>query len=335
MAGIRLERVVKRYGATEAVRELSLEIRDGELLTLVGPSGCGKSTLLQLIAGLERPSEGRVFIGDRDVTALEPVDRDVAMVFQSYALYPHLDVAQNLAFPLKVAKLPRAEIDRRVTEVAHQLELDTLLRRKPRELSGGQRQRVALGRALVRRPKVFLFDEPLSNLDPALRGQMRAELKRLHEELRATFVYVTHDQLEAMTLSDRVAVLSQGSLQQLASPEELYAKPSNLFVARFIGEPRMNVLSAKTLGLTGEAQLGLRAEHVEVGTGPVPPGALPASVELVEPLGGAGGGWLSAGGRLVARAAGDFRARAKEPAWFRPDLTRALRFDPKSGQRLD
>ena len=334
MASIRLEKVEKRYGATVAVSPLSLEVRDGELLTLVGPSGCGKSTLLQLIAGLERPSVGAVYIDDRDVTRLEPVERDVAMVFQSYALYPHLDVAQNLAFPLKVARRPRPEIASRVEEVARQLELTELLRRRPRELSGGQRQRVALGRALVRRPKVFLFDEPLSNLDPALRGQMRAELKRLHEQLRATFIYVTHDQLEAMTLSDRVAVLSRGVLQQVAPPEELYARPANLFVARFIGEPPMNVLAPETLGLTGaDTQVGIRAEHLEIGIGAPPPGTFPARVEVVEPLGRESWVWLAGKERVVARAPGDFRARPGEAAWFRPDLDRVHYFDRKTSLR--
>jgi ABC-type sugar transport system ATPase subunit len=240
---------------------------------LVGPSGCGKSTLLRCIAGLETLTRGRVILDGRDVSNDEPRDRDIAMVFQSYALYPHLTVRENLAFGLKMRKTPRDEITRRVGEAAAILGLEALLDRRPAQLSGGQRQRVAMGRAVVRRPKAFLFDEPLSNLDASLRGAMRVELMRLHQKLGATMIYVTHDQVEAMTLADRIAVLQAGKLEQVGAPDELYGRPANLFVARFIGTPEMNVLAAsraQSLGLCGElpqdaAHLGARAEAVRLG----------------------------------------------------------------------
>lgn len=259
---------------TKVLGEISIEIADGELLVLVGPSGCGKSTLLRCIAGLETPTRGRILIDGKDVSHLEPRDRDIAMVFQSYALYPHLTVRENLAFGLKMRKTPAAEIEKRVGEAAAMLGLEALLERRPAQLSGGQRQRVAMGRAVVRRPKAFLFDEPLSNLDASLRGQMRVELMRLHQRLGATMVYVTHDQVEAMTLADRIAVLEKGRLMQVGAPGELYARPANLFVARFIGMPEMNVIpveAARRLGLLPielpdwAAQLGVRAEGVSIG----------------------------------------------------------------------
>ncbi|MBI5498755.1 MAG: sn-glycerol-3-phosphate ABC transporter ATP-binding protein UgpC [Deltaproteobacteria bacterium] len=242
MATVELRGVCKSYGAVHVVRGVDLTIADGEFLVLVGPSGCGKSTVLRMIAGLEEVTEGELKIGDRDVRGVAPRDRDIAMVFQSYALYPHMSVRQNLAFGLRVRKFPKDDIAARVQEVAAVLELDRLLDRLPKELSGGQRQRVAMGRAMVRRPKAFLFDEPLSNLDAALRSQMRVEIKRLHRELGATMVYVTHDQVEAMTLADRIALLHQGTLQQVGRPDELYDRPANTFVAGFIGSPAMNLL---------------------------------------------------------------------------------------------
>jgi multiple sugar transport system ATP-binding protein len=243
--GIRLESVSKIYpNGVKAANDVSLEIADGEFLVLVGPSGCGKSTLLRLIAGLETVSEGRVLIGDHDVTNVSPQDRDLAMVFQNYALYPHMTVAANLAFGLRLRKVPKEIRARRVTEVAAKLGLEELLDRKPSELSGGQRQRVAMGRAIVREPKAFLMDEPLSNLDAKLRVTMRAELARLHERLGVTTVYVTHDQVEAMTLGQRVVVLRDGVLQQVDTPQRLYHKPANLFVAAFIGSPSMNLVEA-------------------------------------------------------------------------------------------
>jgi len=246
MSQITIERVTKEFpGGVRAVDEVTLAVESGEFLVLVGPSGCGKSTLLRMIAGLEEVSAGRILIGDRDVTNLAPRDRDVAMVFQNYALYPHLTVERNLAYGLRVRHKPKEEIERRVAEVARMLGLEELLQRRPRALSGGQRQRVAMGRAIVREPQAFLMDEPLSNLDAKLRVDMRTQLARLHAELGVTTVYVTHDQVEAMTLGSRVAVMRDGTLQQLATPQEIYRRPTNLFVAAFIGSPAMNLVDAQ------------------------------------------------------------------------------------------
>ena len=245
MARIVLQDVTKRFGKDViAVDTVSMEIPDGEFMVLVGPSGCGKTTLLRIIAGLEDVTDGEVVIGDRIVTDLAPKDRDVAMVFQNYALYPHMTVSQNIAIGLKIRKRPKAEVERKVADAAAILGLEPLLDRKPGELSGGQRQRVAMGRAMVREPQAFLMDEPLSNLDAKLRVQMRAELARLRDRLRTTTVYVTHDQVEAMTLGDRVAVMKDGVVQQLDTPHNLYAHPANLFVAAFIGSPSMNLFEA-------------------------------------------------------------------------------------------
>ncbi len=256
MASVQFEGVVKRFGAVTVVDRLDLEVHDGEFLVVVGPSGCGKSTLLRLLAGLESPDEGRISIGGRIVNDLAPRDRDIAMVFQSYALYPHLTVRRNLAFGLEMRRVPRAEIAARVGRAALLLGLEELLERRPAQLSGGQRQRVAVGRAIVREPSVFLFDEPLSNLDASLRVQMRSDLSALQRRLATTAVYVTHDQVEAMTMGDRVAVLDGGRLQQVAPPQEIYDRPANLFVARFIGTPKMNLLPV-TLAEDGAC---LRAE---------------------------------------------------------------------------
>jgi multiple sugar transport system ATP-binding protein len=305
VATLSLERLRKSHaGAPDAVHDLSLEIADGEFLSLVGPSGCGKSTTLNLIAGLDEPTSGTVRIGGREVNGLSPAERDVAMVFQSYALYPHKDVRGNLAFPLQLGRVPRAEIDRRVAETAALLGIEQLLSRRPRELSGGQRQRVALGRALVRKPRVFLFDEPLSNLDANLRSQLRGELKRLHAALRATFVYVTHDQAEAMTLSDRIAVLREGSLQQVGPPREIYQRPATRFVAEFFGTPRINFLPGRALGLSG-GEVGIRPEHLELLARPAQDG-LEGAVELSELTGAET--WVTvriSGETLVARAAAE------------------------------
>jgi multiple sugar transport system ATP-binding protein len=243
MATVTFDSVSKRYGDVFAVRDLSLEILDGEFMVLVGPSGCGKTTSLRMIAGLEEITEGTVLIGDRVVNDVAAKDRDIAMVFQSYALYPHMSVRDNMAFGLKLRKIPKADIERRVGEAARILGLETLLARKPKELSGGQRQRVALGRAIVREPAVFLMDEPLSNLDAKLRVQTRAEIARLHQRMGTTFVYVTHDQIEAMTMGTRIAVMNAGDLQQVGTPQELYDRPTNRFVAGFIGSPSMNFAS--------------------------------------------------------------------------------------------
>ncbi|MEJ0085290.1 MAG: ABC transporter ATP-binding protein [Pseudomonadota bacterium] len=308
MAGIRLEAISKTFGAQQVIETVSLTVAPHEFVTLLGPSGCGKSTLLNIVAGLERPSSGRVFIGDRDVTDLHVRERNIAMVFQSYALYPHMTVAQNLAFPLRVrGGYSRAEIDRRVRDVAETIELGQLLQRKPAELSGGQRQRVAIGRSIIRSPSVCLLDEPLSNIDAALRVKMRAELKLLFARLGTTILFVTHDQVEAMTLSDRIVVLQDGKVQQQGAPLEIYRHPANAFVARFIGSPQMNLFAgeigpgpavrAGSLVLplshvpgvrsppaTGAVQLGLRPEEIQLK--PFQNSiAVPATVELVEHLG--------------------------------------------------
>jgi multiple sugar transport system ATP-binding protein len=255
MATVTFDHVYKRFGEVTAVNDLNLEIQDEEFLVLVGPSGCGKTTALRMIAGLEEVSAGTLKIGDRVVNDLAPKDRDVAMVFQSYALYPHMSVFDNLAFGLKLRKVPKAEIKKRVEEAAATIELTNLLDRKPKQLSGGQRQRVALGRAIVREPAVFLMDEPLSNLDAKLRVQTRAELARLHQRLRTTTVYVTHDQVEAMTMGDRIAVMNFGVLQQVGAPQDLYGQPVNKFVAGFIGSPAMNFINVKPRKEGGQTRL--------------------------------------------------------------------------------
>src|SRR6187399_810624 len=281
MATVTFDHVNKVYGDFHAVHDLNLEIGDGEFMVLVGPSGCGKTTSLRMIAGLEEITDGELRIGDRVVNDVPPKDRDIAMVFQSYALYPHMTVRDNLAFGLKLRKVKKDEIDRRVNEAAETIQLQKLLDRKPKELSGGQRQRVALGRAIVREPAVFLMDEPLSNLDARLRVEMRAELARLHAELGVTTVYVTHDQVEAMTLGQRVAVMRDGRIQQVDAPQSLYRRPVNLFVAAFIGSPSMNLVEATVTGgavefgglriplhanrhaPTGEVIVGIRPEDFE------------------------------------------------------------------------
>jgi multiple sugar transport system ATP-binding protein len=245
MAGVTYDHVVKKFNETTAVNDLNISVADKEFLVLVGPSGCGKSTALRCLAGLEEITSGRILIGDREVTNVAPKDRDIAMVFQSYALYPHMSVYDNMAFGLKLRKTPKAEIDRRVKEAAEMLGITHLLSRKPRQLSGGQRQRVAVGRAIVREPKVFLFDEPLSNLDAKLRVEQRANISRIHQRLQTTFIYVTHDQTEAMTMASRIAVMKDGILQQLDTPQVLYDRPANIFVAGFIGSPAMNFFDAK------------------------------------------------------------------------------------------
>jgi multiple sugar transport system ATP-binding protein len=286
MASVTFEHVTKRYDDTLAVNDLNLEIQHGEFLVLVGPSGCGKTTALRMIAGLEEISEGRLLIGDRVVNNLAPVQRDVAMVFQSYALYPHMTVYDNLAFGLRNKKVPRAEIDQRVQRAAEILDLADMLKRKPKQLSGGQRQRVALGRAIVREPSAFLMDEPLSNLDAKLRVATRAEILKLHRRVGTTTVYVTHDQVEAMTMGDRIAVMNRGVLQQIGTPEELYERPANLFVAGFIGSPAMNLIPAPVIGAGDEGTIaGFRPEHVLLGNGKPDALHFDALVEVVEYLG--------------------------------------------------
>jgi multiple sugar transport system ATP-binding protein len=269
MAGIRLEHVGKVFGEdVVAVDDVSIDVHDGEFLVLVGPSGCGKSTIMRVVAGLEEVTSGEVFIGDLNVTDLPPKDRDISMVFQNYALYPHMTVAQNIGFGLKLRHLPKTDVDRKVREVAHLLALDPLLERKPGQLSGGQRQRVAMGRAMVREPRAFLMDEPLSNLDAKLRVQMRGELARMHARLSTTTLYVTHDQVEAMTLGDRVAVLKDGTLQQLDTPQRLFSHPMNVFVAAFIGSPAMNLVQAQVSRDGDDYRLQLGSWTLPVGSRP-------------------------------------------------------------------
>ncbi|MGV8832987.1 MAG: ABC transporter ATP-binding protein [Devosia sp.] len=299
MPEIELRNIHKSYGQVDVIRDVSLDIENGEFVVFVGPSGCGKSTLLRVIAGLEDVTDGSVHIAGKDVTDEEPSDRGVAMVFQSYALYPHMSVADNMSFGLRMAHRPKAEIDEKVGRAAKILQLDQLLDRKPGQLSGGQRQRVAIGRAIVRDPKVFLFDEPLSNLDAELRVQMRVEIAKLHKTLRNTMIYVTHDQTEALTLADRIVVLRGGVIEQVGSPLELYDNPANAFVAGFIGSPRMNFVAGKGLPANriavggiefdapinvtagAEISVGIRPEHLDGETGV----ALPLKLELVEQLG--------------------------------------------------
>jgi multiple sugar transport system ATP-binding protein len=287
MASVTYEHVTKRFGDTAAVDDLMLEIADGEFMVLVGPSGCGKSTALRMLAGLERVSDGRILIGDQVVNNIAPQSRDIAMVFQSYALYPHMTVYDNLAFGLRNQKVPRKEIDRRVRRAVEILDLDPLIKRKPKQLSGGQRQRVALGRAIVREPAAFLMDEPLSNLDAKLRVQTRAEILKLQESLGTTTIYVTHDQVEAMTMGDRIAVMNLGVLQQVGSPEDLYRNPRNVFVAGFIGSPAMNLVPASVVGGLGgdDRVVGFRPEHIELGNGRPDVVSFDARVEVVEYLG--------------------------------------------------
>lgn len=260
MATIKLENLVKTYGEVEVLHNVNGAIKDGELVVVVGPSGCGKSTLLRMVAGLETITSGNVSIGNRVVNELEPAERDIAMVFQNYALYPHMSVRQNMAYGLKIRKIDKGEIDRRVNEAAKILGIHEYLERKPRQLSGGQRQRVAMGRAIVRNPQVFLFDEPLSNLDAKLRVEMRTEIKRLHYDLGASMVYVTHDQIEAMTLATKIVVMKDGFIQQIGTPAEIYNYPENIFVADFMGSPPMNLINATTIKEKNHYKINIKME---------------------------------------------------------------------------
>ncbi|MBI1777642.1 MAG: sn-glycerol-3-phosphate import ATP-binding protein UgpC [Proteobacteria bacterium] len=303
MASVTLQQLSKRFGEFIAVHAVTCEIADGEFVVILGPSGCGKSTLLRLIAGLEDASDGKLLIGGREVTHVEPKDRNIAMVFQNYALYPHMSVYDNMAYGLRIRGMSKAEIEARVQKAAAILQLGSFLQRKPRQLSGGQRQRVAMGRAIVREPEVFLFDEPLSNLDAKLRVQMRVEIKKLHDTIKTTGIYVTHDQVEAMTLANRLIVMNHGKVEQIGSPIEVYTNPASAFVAGFIGSPAMNFLpasagadgrslavgglklplSAGTIDASRPVTFGIRPEHLAPGPGPW--GELPLVVELVELLG--------------------------------------------------
>jgi multiple sugar transport system ATP-binding protein len=366
MAGVTFEDVWKRYDDTLAVRELSLHIEDGEFMVLVGPSGCGKSTVLRMLAGLERITEGRILIGDDVVNNLAPAARDVAMVFQSYALYPHMTVFDNLAFALRNQRLPRAEIDERVRRAAEILQLDALLKRKPKQLSGGQRQRVALGRAIVREPAVFLVDEPLSNLDAALRIAMRADIKRLHQTMRTTFVYVTHDQAEALTLADRIVVMCEGVIQQIGTPEQIYDRPRNTFVASFLGNPPINYLEGVLVedgagmrfvrgalalalpqplaqrlrgqgGIQGNRQvkLGLRAEDVDARRAPRAGETLQGRIASVLPIGSDQYLGVEAEGTLLFfRVGRELRYREGENLALPVNMNRVQIFDLSSGSSL-
>ena len=319
MAEVRLRSIEKQFsGGVHAVKPCDLDISDGEFLVLVGPSGCGKSTLLRMIAGLEEPSGGTITIGSRDVTHVDPADRDIAMVFQNYALYPHKSAKENMAFALRLRKVPKAERERRIAETAKMLGIEELLNRKPGAMSGGQQQRVTLGRAIVRDPACFLFDEPLSNLDAKMRNHTRSELRRLHKELQTTSVYVTHDQEEAMTLGDRVAVMKDGVMQQVGTPLEVYRAPANLFVAGFIGTPAMNLMQGEAkdgqatlasgfqvslpTSLDGPITVGVRPQHFRVATDN-DQGAVELKARLVEPLGDLADVHLEAadGSTLLAR----------------------------------
>ncbi len=264
MASVTYEHVIKKFGDNMVLKDVNIQVQDKEFLVLVGPSGCGKSTALRCLAGLEEITEGRILIGDREVTNVAPKDRDIAMVFQSYALYPHMSVYDNMAFGLKLRKTPKNEIDRRVKEAAEILGIGHLLQRKPKQLSGGQRQRVAVGRAIVREPAVFLFDEPLSNLDAKLRVETRAQISKLHQRLQTTFIYVTHDQVEAMTMASRIVVMKDGVLQQLDTPQKLYDNPDNVFVAGFIGSPAMNFFDAKLSQSDGKLMVDAGAFAVPI-----------------------------------------------------------------------
>jgi len=331
MAAVSLHDVRKKYGELEVIHGVSTEVADGEFVVIVGPSGCGKSTLLRMVAGLEPITSGEIRIGSRVVNELEPKDRDIAMVFQNYALYPHMSVYENMSYGLRIKGFSKAEIETRVRKAAAILELESFLKRKPRQLSGGQRQRVAMGRAIVREPAVFLFDEPLSNLDAKLRVQMRAELQALHRRLGTTSLYVTHDQVEAMTLAHRMIVMNAGRAEQIGAPLDVYARPATTFVASFIGSPPMNLIPQQRAGRN--VLFGIRPEHLQ----PCSAGeaSLVADIDLVEPLGADTlvHGHLAQGTRIAARLNASFDARAgKLPLRFEP--TQAHYFDAETGVRL-
>jgi multiple sugar transport system ATP-binding protein len=354
LSSLKIDNVRKSYGSQEVIHGVSIEIKDGEFVTLVGPSGCGKSTLLRMIAGLEAISSGQISIGERVVNDLPPKDRDIAMVFQTYALYPHKTVAQNMGFALHMRKTPHAEVESRVKKAAEILGLVPLLHRYPRQLSGGQRQRVAMGRAIVRNPSVFLFDEPLSNLDAKLRVQMRAEIKELHQRLKTTTVYVTHDQVEAMTMADRIIVMNGGIVEQAGPPLELFDRPANLFVAGFIGSPAMNLIPGKIIAgrsasfeidgvgrfplpqvsaeLNGKAAVfGVRPEHLSL-TGK----GLKAEIVVVEPLGSESQLFVKLGNqRIVVVTRERLKANPGQTITIMPDQSFVHLFDPETGQRMN
>ncbi len=330
---VKFERVSKRFGTHDAVRAIDLDIADGECVVLLGPSGCGKTTLLRLLAGLESADAGDIWIGDRRVNDVPPSDRDVAMVFQNYALYPHFSVYDNIAFPLRSRRVVREEIDRRVREAASRVGLADVLARRPAQLSGGQQQRVALARAIVRQPTVYLMDEPLSNLDAQLRLQTRGELKRLHQELRTTMVYVTHDQAEAMTLGTRIAILRHGAIVQAGSPMDLYRRPVNTFVATFLGSPPMNLIDTQRNG--SRVMIGVRPEDVAVTSSPAPD-TDEARPMVIEHLGSESLVTFEYRGQpLVARLPADQPVEPGRPVWIHLPPDRVLEFDASTGDRLD
>jgi len=340
MGQITLQGVHKSFGQLDIIKDANLDIADGSFVVFVGPSGCGKTTLLRLIAGLEDVTGGQILIDGHNVVNVPPAKRGLSMVFQSYALYPHMSVRGNIAFGLKMAGLPRPEINRKVEAAAATLNLTPYLDRKPRELSGGQRQRVAIGRAIVREPKAFLFDEPLSNLDAALRVQMRMEVTRLQKQLATTAVYVTHDQVEAMTMADRIVVLNAGRVEQYGSPLELYERPANLFVAGFIGSPKMNFVSGAPASQHGAATIGIRPEHLRIagegeGAGEGGGDGWPGTVSVAEHLGSDTFLYVDAGalGLLTVRGIGEIHLKSGDRVWLSPDPARLHRFD-KEGMAI-
>ena len=349
MSRVQLKNISRVWGASVGVKQMTLDIAEGEFLVLLGPSGCGKTTTMRMVAGLEEPSTGEIWIGERCVNELEPKDRDVAMVFQSYGLYPNMTVYENISFPLRIRGIPVADIHPAVMKASAKVELDEFLQRRPKELSGGQRQRVALARAIVRQPKVFLMDEPLSNLDAKLRVTMRSHLKHLHHELATTTIYVTHDQIEAMTLADRVVVMSKAEIQQIGTPEAIYNDPANLFVAGFIGSPAMNLIPGELRQGVFEASgtrvpgfgdltranvvLGLRAEDIQI----APPEAaqIKAEVFSFELTGESTLITLRLGGQFVtARAGKEYRVRIGEPCGFAASAQHCFLFDGQTQNRL-
>lgn len=325
MGKITLRGVTKKFGEVAVIPSLNLDIEDGEFVVFVGPSGCGKSTLLRLIAGLEDTTEGVISIDGMDATDTPPAKRGLAMVFQSYALYPHMSVRKNIAFPLKMAGLAQPEIDRKVEGAAKVLNLTSYLDRRPGQLSGGQRQRVAIGRAIVREPKAFLFDEPLSNLDAALRGNMRLEITELHQSLRTTMIYVTHDQVEAMTMADKIVVLQAGHIEQVGSPLDLYHKPANVFVAGFIGSPRMNLIEGPDAAALGAKTIGVRPEHLDIS---MTAGQWLGVVSVTEHLGSDTFLHVHVQGlpQMTVRADGDIPARHGDRVYLTPQAGRVHRF---------
>ncbi|WP_011583089.1 MULTISPECIES: ABC transporter ATP-binding protein [Chelativorans] len=328
MGNITLKNVCKAFGSTTVIPDIDLDVAEGEFVVFVGPSGCGKSTLLRLIAGLEDTTSGTILIDGKDVTREAPARRGLAMVFQSYALYPHMSVYSNIAFPLKMAGTDRNTIDRKVRAAAETLNLTSYLDRRPGQLSGGQRQRVAIGRAIVRQPKAFLFDEPLSNLDAALRGTMRLEISELHHKLGTTMIYVTHDQVEAMTMADKIVVLNAGNVEQVGSPLELYRSPRNLFVAGFIGSPRMNLVTGPEAARHNASTIGVRPEHLKLST---TEGAWKGTVGVAEHLGSDTFLHVQTDGigQVTARTDGEISLRHGDTVWLTPEPDKIHRFDEK------